>query len=804
MKARNVNLKLSVLSVAMLGVFSSMCAYADDEEAAALMNPTSSVTVEEIYVSQGSQKFGEYNGLNKQGGYINGNINVRGGDGYKKNEAGDTVRWSIQGTDLGLTDRSASVGYSDQGNWGAKVGYDELQHNLAPGYQTPYQGGNGGNSFSLPSTFPQIDPKANAGLNTNVGTRYNGTNGLTSAMQSQFQNTDISSTRQNTSLNAEKILGDGLSVNFDFNHLNQTGAKLMGFGQASTDRNTAALVTNEAVSILPNPTNYQTDTVNLALNWGGEKARLTGSYFGSFFRDGNNGVNWQTWAGTGTTGQIQTMSTAPSNQLQQLNLGGGYDFTNKTKLVGSLSYGRNTQNTSSAYDSFMIPTGASPAPFNGLVNTAHADLKLNDSSIKNLNLSAGVKYDSRDNLSQSNIQQFYSIGNHNTFYPNTPLSYRKTQAEVAGDYRVTNDQKVRLAYTYTNLNRYCNQYATGTSTTSPGGSAPLTSYSSYPAGADCLTANNNRSNNLSALYRLKATEDVDFRLSYALDVRQASWNQSAIAAMYGGNANNAVTNSVTMLPGQNGGDYLGFQPFFEASRNQQLVKGRANWQATEALALGVGGKYTYDQFTDLTYGVKNANMWSVNFDANYNYAENASVVAYAVQQNGMRNLTNGYYSTTVNTGTGYNNGMGNWTNTMTQNDTTLGLGVRHNGLISGKVDLTGDATYSLGQTGYNTAINTPNTTPGSVYNCSLATNGTCGSPGAITNRMASLKLGATYKIDKSSKIGLRYIYQHLTSNDFYYNGLQTGYTPNTLLPTNQTSGSYNVNVIAASYTYMFD
>ena len=156
MKARNANLKLSILSLAMIGVFSSMYAYADEEEAAALMNPTSSVTVEEIYVSQGSQKFGEYNGLNKQGGYLNGNINIRGGDAYKRNEEGDTTRWSVTGTNLGLSNRSATAGYSDQGNWSVGIGYDALQHNLAPGYQTPYQGSMGGNSFNLPagSGFP--------------------------------------------------------------------------------------------------------------------------------------------------------------------------------------------------------------------------------------------------------------------------------------------------------------------------------------------------------------------------------------------------------------------------------------------------------------------------------------------------------------------------------------------------------------------------------------------------------------------------------------------------------------------------
>ena len=776
MKTRNANLKLSLLSVAMLGVFSSMYAYADDEEAAALMNPTSSVTVEEIYVSQGSQKFGEYNGLNKQGGYINGNINVRGGDGYKNNANGDTSRWSIQGTDLGLTDRSASAGYSDQGNWGVTVGYDELQHNLAPGYQTPYQGQMGGSGWSLPSGF---------------GTTSN-TNTMNSAQKGAFQTIDISTTRQNTSLKAEKILENGLSTFFEFNHLNQTGAKLQGFGQAQISG-----ATNEYVAILPSPTSYQTDTMNLGLNWQGEKARLTGSYFGSFFRDGNNGVQFQTFAGANN---MQTMSTAPSNQLQQLNLGGGYDFTNKTKLVGNFSFGRNTQNASTAYDPLMMVNGNTPAPFNGLVNTAHADLKVNDSSIKNLNLSAGVKYDSRDNLSQSNMQNFYSIGNHNTFYPNTPLSYRKAQAEVAGDYRITSDQKVRLAYQYTNLNRYCNQYATGQVT-------PVTATSTnYPPGADCVTANYSRSNNVAASYKLKAAESVDIKFAYAMDVRQTTWNQNAIAAMYGANANNSpAALSLKMVPGQNGGDYVGFRPFFEASRNQQLVKGNVNWQTTDALTLGVGGKYLYDQYPDSTYGITNANTWAINFDANYAYAENGTLVAYAVQQNAMRNLNNKQVNTAVYNGstTAAPYGVGSWTNSMTENDTTLGLGIRHSGLMSGKVTLLGDLTYSLGQTNYSTSINGART-QATAYNCSSPANGTCGNPGAISNRMAAIKLGGSYQIDKQSKVGLRYTYQHLSSNDFYYNGYQMGYTPTQVMPTNQTSGSYNVNVIAATYTYSFD
>ena len=755
MKVRKTSLRLSVLSLAMMGVFTSMYAYADYEEEAALKNPTSTVTVEEIYVSQGSQKFGEYNGLNKQGGYINGNVNVRGGDGYRKNEQGDTTRWSIQGTDLGLSDRSASVGYSDQGNWNGTIGYDALQHNMAPGYQTPYQGSMGGNSFILPSGF---------------GTAAN-TNALNAQQKSQFTTTDISTTRQNTSINAGKILENGLSTTLDFNHLEQSGAKLQGFGSM---KNGTAL--GEAVSILPSPTNYQTDTVTAGLNWQGEKARLSGSYFGSFFRDGNNGVQFQTFAGGN---QMQTMSTMPSNQLQQLNFGGGYDFSSKTKFAGNLSYGRNTQNSSSSYDPYMLLAGFQAPAFNGLVNTAHVDFKLTDQSVKNLSLAAGYKFDSRDNLSQSNIQRLYGINGGNlTYYPNTPLSTRKSLIELAGDYRLSTDQKLRLAYQNQYLSRFCNQYATGIS------NAPTSPQSQYPAGADCVTANFSRTNNIDASYKLRATEGVDVKVAYAMDIRQTTWNQNAIAAFSTANKNPGF------LPGQNGGDWLGYQPFFEASRNQQAAKANVTWQAAEELSFVAGGKWAYSFYPNSTFGVKNSTVLSLNFDANYNYAENATAMMYVVQQNGQRNMTNFNSLTT-----------GSWNNQLQENDTTFGIGMKHAGLLSGKLTLTGDATYSLGQTAYNTGLNYP--TSGTAY-CSAPSAGTCGSPGTIRNAMASLKFGGSYEIDKHSKLGLRYIYQHLTSNDFYYNGLQMGTTPNAVMPTNQTSGSYNVNVIAASYTYSFD
>ena len=808
MKVRNSNLRISILSLAMAGVFGSMYAYADDEEVAALMNPTSSVEVEGISVSNNSQKFGEYNGLNKQGVVPNGNLNIRGGDAYKDNANGGTQRWVIQGTDLGLSDRSANVGYSDQGNWGVSAGYDELTHNTTSGYQTPYSGSMGGNRFTLPANFTG----AASGTGVNATGSPANTNALGSAQLNQFQNMDVSTTRKNSSFNAAKIIDSNLNVTFDFNHLDQSGAKLMGFPSAGlTGTSTASA--GEKVAILPNPTNFQTDTVGAALNWQGEKARLTGSYFGSFFRDGNQGVNFQTFA---NPNPVQTMSTAPSNQLQQLNLGGGYDFSSVRKLAANLSYGRNTQNSATGFDPYMM-TGAFPtAAFNGLVNTAHADLKITDKSIKDLNLLASYKFDQRNNLSQSNLYSFNQIGATTSGYsapysPSTPLSFQNSQIDLGGEYKITKDQKASLNYTNLQTARWCNQYATGTyQVTAPADTTHIPSPNipyTYPAGADCVTANNSRSNTLNAGYKIKASDTVDVKLNYIYDIRKTTTNQNAITGMdvsatSNQNVNNAAGLPIgvrAMYPGQNGGDYVGYMPFFEASRNQQVVKGRANWQASDDLSFGMGGKYTYASYPDSTYGVQNGTAWNLSLDTAYKYAEEGMLSAYAVQQNTQRNLSNYYFSSSA-TGGGY----GTWANNLQGHDTTFGMGIKHGGLLSGKIDLNGDLTYSLGQTFYNTSSGSytfNGTTPASNLNYT----GAFGAPPAIRNDLFGIRVGGVYKIDKSSKIGLQYLYQRLVSNDAsYYSAQQYGSTPTGVMPTNQNSGSYNVNVITLGYTYSFD
>ena len=800
--ASKYTFKVTVISAAVATLFMAGTVYADDEELKALTQPQSSVQVEAISVSTSSAKFGEYNGLNKMGNYPNGALSIKGGSGYTNNEQGETTRWSVTGDNLGLTTRSAGAEISNQGSWSLGVGFDQLQHNISDNYQTPYQGKMGGNSFTLPSNLQG---------NITSTTSRNTLNSLSEM--------GISTTRNNTTLKGQAIVDKDLNFTFEYNNLTQTGAKLQAFGGAGWASAPASAPTparpaynasgttsygyGQTVSILPTPINYQTDTVNLAANWKSENAHITTSYFGSFFQNTNKGFNWQPFSVTSAAGAgpspVETMSLAPSNAFNQLNVAGGYDFTKQTKLTGNVSVGQNTQNSGYAYDSQMMQTPSPTASMNGLVNTTHADLKITDQTVKDLVLTAAAKYDNRDNLTQSNMYSQYAIGGTNGYVANAPMSIKQAQLLLSGAYKISKDQRAELSLSQNNINRWCNQYGT-TSTANIVNSTGV----GFLNTSNCTSATASQENKVDANYKIKATEDVNIKFGAGYSNRKTQWDQTALTEMPGPSSSQTSTQ-----PGYNGGNYNGFMPFFEASRKQFVGKANANWQATEQLGFDLGGKYTNDTYPDSTYGVQNGYSWSLNLDGTYAYAEGGNVSAYATQQNMQRSLNDYIISNYSSSGSGRNAYNGGWSNTLTTNATTLGLAAKQSGFLSGKLTLNGDATFSFASSNYGTQVNyTPYTSvtgvTGGVPGCGAAVSMTCGSLPAIKNNMAAIKLGGVYQVDKNSRVGLQYWFQRLYSNDYFYNGYQAGTNPSAVMPTQQSNPSYNVNVISANYTYTFD
>jgi MtrB/PioB family decaheme-associated outer membrane protein len=771
MKTRNEEMKVSILALAvrcalMATVALPLSANAGDE-ADALTKPSSSVNFGALYSSQDSARFGQYNGLNKQGFYGLGGFDVRGGDGYDadKNSA---LRWKLNGSDLGTTSRNLGASISEQGKWKFGIGYDELRHNITDTFQTPLQGKTGGNNFTLPPSFGTIDTTTN----------LPGTRSLNANQLGAFHTEKEYSTRRNGSVSTSYSFTDRLSAQIDYNHLEQSGAKLIGTGaQAGINLTGGSTGRSEAINMIMNPTSYSTDNINAALNWVGDKAHLTAGYYGSIFHDDYNSLSWQNAPATGVSRCVgsncytnNTMSTAPSNTFHQANLTGGYNFSPTTKLAGGFSYGYNTQNQSyaptlipqasgTAYN-MMQANGLPTSSLNGVVETIHGDIKLTNQSIKDLNLSAGFKFDERDNRTSSNTYRYFNINNAAYTGVNTPYSNRKMQFDASADYRLTKGQNLILAYGHEIVDRWCNGVV---------------------GGAECVSSPKTNEDKIGLTYRLKMLESVNFNAGYTFASRRAEYSHFL-----------ANTGSYGTGSSIDAGNVLGYVAYPFASRDQNMGKAGITWQATQKLEFGVNGRYSADEYK-MDYGLKNGKSASVNVDATYSYTDNGSVSVYWSWQDSKRNLLRGANGSVTVAPTQL------YTNKLDDNSHAFGLTAKQGGLLDNKLEILADMSYSFDTSDYSTQLYyQPN-----ASTCGFTNSLTCGNLTPIKNELISLKLTGNYKVVEHGMLSLSYLYQKLNSRDYFYNGQQFGFTPSTLMPTGLQEQDYTVNVVALSYNHSF-
>jgi MtrB/PioB family decaheme-associated outer membrane protein len=752
-----------------------VAAFADggNPEVLALTQPANYVEIGALNVSDDSAKFGEYNGLDQSGVYAIGNFDFRGGDAYRSFDGGKgTSRWQIRGTDLGTTSRTLSGTVSDQGSWNLGVGYDELRHYSTDSYQTPFQGAMGGNVFSLPASFGVI-------VADHFGDPGSGTQALTATQRAAFHSEEVYSGRKNFNLAAGYILNKQWSLQFDFNRLDQSGAKLLA-ASFSPDASGAGAGENSATFM--NPTRYKTDTFDFGINWVGDQGHLRAGYFVSLFHDDNASFSFSNPfadpelfangdAPPGGAFPVNVYGTPPSNSFHQLNLTGGYSLSPSTSLAGGLSYGRNTQN--SGYIDDFLQTAALPrSSLDGLVVNTHADLRLTNQATRNLVLTAGFKYNERDNQSPSNTYgPVTSIaGDGFGTVVNAPVSNRKTQIELAGNYRFDKRQSARLAYEYEAIKRWCNNaLANNAQSTDPEGFP-----ADYYTQAACVQVGENKENKLVASYKFRASDTLRLNAGYTHARRSADVNRSYYNPM--------------QSSGEGFQNY-GFVGYFDASRTEQIIKAGLNWQPIGALDLGLAVRYLDDKY-DSTLGVQSGRSEAFDLDAAYSPAENVSLSAYLTLQQRKRDLLAGYDRSPTAPPTQI------WSNNLSDDANTIGLTAKRGGLLHGKLQVLADASFSSGKSVYTTGL-----VSYASDLCSSTLNLTCGELPEFKNEVTRLRLTFSYQTTKTGTVALGYLYQKLTSNDYYYSAYQYGSTAVTVLPTNQQSPGYTVNVVGLSYRY---
>jgi MtrB/PioB family decaheme-associated outer membrane protein len=704
MKAHQHNLpqRISVLAVhaAILAMAMSPVARAGDaaDPAAsaapavtALTKPTNQIEAGVGSVDKDSAKFGEYNGLNRQGAFGILNFIVKGG-AYGSDT--DPTRWSVKASDLGLDSRSIAAEYAKQGTFRVNLGFDDLRRNRSDTYQTPYN--NTGNAvFMLPSNWlaPRVPQVSTSAINfrsfsANTGLANALVNGVsvapTAAQTAQvnsiiandvpaFHTVELRTKREKYEGSLALRLAPQWELVAGFKHEDKTGAKPMG---------TVSSQVSEFSATLADPIDQTTEHYNLGLNFTGERAFFSAAYNGSFFK---NRIKSVTWQDVNDLTRFATMSSAPDNQYHQLNFVAGYKYSSVTRVVVNASYARATQNEPYlvVQQNANLPMGVPVNSLDGRVVTKALNARWTTVPVKDLNVSANYKYDERDNRTAIHTYFFQdanetraataspfnaplglaanTLASNINIYNNRPYSRKTNQLNLDADYRLTRSQNVKLGYDWQKIERYCS--------------------TSWIACADAAAS---KENTVRAEWRASLTEDLSARVGYAYAERRVdNYNENAFLSMtpmanvlgVGGAATSGTTvatqsalaymiaNGLTgygpfagylppytgnaLIYGNNGGiipqalygsrnninELPGLRRYNMADRNRDKVRTSVNWDASETFSVQGSVDLNKDNYNHSVYGLKRAEGWAFNLDSTLTVSETFSASLFYTIEN---------------------------------------------------------------------------------------------------------------------------------------------------------------------------
>jgi len=351
-------------------------------------------------VSDKSAKFGQYNGLDKKGGFFIG-------DGSVRSRGEDGSYWNLNASNLGLDTRAVDAEGGKQGSYKLLFKYDESPNRIWSGAQTPFIGA-GGTSLTLPAGFAAATTGA-------------------MPLAGQMNSVDLGTLRKQVGVGASWIPASNWETAFNVRHETREGNKLTS---GSFFVNSTQLV---------EPVDYVTDQVDASASYATKKFQLKFAYYGSKFQNHDDSLTWANPYGTAAflgafpgaaAGQL---ALPPDNQFHQVSASAGYQFSDKTRLSGDIAYGRMTQN-----DSFLPYGTAFAGPggsLNGRAKTLDAALKLSSAVTDRVRLSAAYTHNDRDNQTP---QSLYAVVSTDMFAgtprTNLPYSFKQDKLKLSAEY----------------------------------------------------------------------------------------------------------------------------------------------------------------------------------------------------------------------------------------------------------------------------------------------------------------------------------------------------------------------------------
>ncbi len=738
----------TVIALAVLAAYGP----AQAQDIGELTEPGNSVNIGVGALSGDSKDratFGMYNGLRDQD--VNG---LLGFSYNKRNNASGT--WiTVEGRNLGLDSRELSYSYRRLGDLKFTADYGELVRHDPRTINTRLVGAG--------TTTPTVSLLATPGTG---------------------QELNLELKRKSLGLILEKQIGKTLQIEINFKNEDKKGARFFGAGFACSDRwrdvGACTGTSASAVLMLPEPVDSTIRQLDAKLNYTGEKLRLSGGYYGSFYTNSNGSLRPNIVGGFGNqNGGLQAadpllaatmglpVALSPDNQAHQLFLAGNYKLAPKTRVNFKYAYTHATQNESFAGMGLSgAPAGRSD--LGGVIDTTRAQLGFSSHPIEKLHLHGDLAYDSKNNKTPiAYYNAFYQCAPPATYNPatracsaawttgfftNNNQSPKKYEAKLEASYKLP--QQLLLTG---GLKFEREDAGTITPTEVPGGVSGL------------------RQKMEEKGYRLELRRMMSETFTGA--VSYVSSRKKGISSWL--SPNTLPATGVTEVSDSAIYSRTAIFPSIFMDREREKVRVTGNWTPTERLSLQLFLDDGNDTFSGPTaHGLRKTRMNNVSVDAAYTVSDAWKFSAYVSR--GRQSLDSGH-------STGYDAVI---------EDTAWSYGMGIVGKPSGRLQLGADLM------GINDTLAYKQTADASASAANKLLLATTGGLPDVTFRQLQLKLFGEYALDKTSYLRADLVHQRTMFNEwaYNYNGTPYLYSDNTTLNAKQNQ---NVTFLGVSYVYKF-
>ena len=364
------------------------------------------------YVGDSSLKFGDYRGLEEKGLFfsLDGNTHYRDNDGRY---------FDLYARNLAIDSRQLELRGGRQGRLELRLGYREIPKYRGYGTQTPFLGVGSG-ELTLPADW--VRAPVTAGM---------------SSLDQSLHDTPLKTSR--------KTLDAGLTLKFavkwsyrlDFEHQKKEGTRPFGAGLFTIN-----------TTQFPVPVDFTTNQFDMALEYAGERSKLSLGFTGSAFDNGTSAVTWSNPFLSGSGTESFRADLAPDNESYQFNLTGAFAPTPRLRVSGRAAIGRMKQ------DDPLLPYSINPlysdwplprASLDGKIDTSTLNLagKLTARLARKLDLVARIKRDERDNKTAVDLwTPVITDLVPKPERPNRPFSFKHDKYELELRWRTRN--RIRL------------------------------------------------------------------------------------------------------------------------------------------------------------------------------------------------------------------------------------------------------------------------------------------------------------------------------------------------------------------------